>query len=153
MKKYDRTSSLICVCIAVAICFESIRLGPGALSSPGPGFVPLGCGMVLGIMGIIVFIRTYLSSTFGGKVVIWEPGTRWGAMILAIISLIIYALSMNFIGFYIMTFLWMIFTCRWISRLGWGAAILITVGVVIFNYIVISYYLGVRFPVGIILWP
>jgi hypothetical protein len=150
IKKYDRISSLVCVGLAIAICFESIRIHPGKLSNPGPGFLPLVCGSVLGILGIIVFIRTYLPSTREVKVVLWDLDTKWRAMILTIISLILYASLMDFIGFYLVTFLWMIFTCRWIARLGWRTTISISVLTVIFTYVVLSYYLGIRFPVGMI---
>jgi hypothetical protein len=150
MIKYDRISSLIFVGLAVVICLESIRIGPGVLSNPGPGFLPLGCGLVLGIIGLIVFIRTYLHSTFEEKMVLWGPGTKWRELILTIISLIVYASLMDFIGFHLMTLLWMIFTCRWIGGMGWRATILISALTVISNYFIISYYLGIRFPLGIV---
>jgi hypothetical protein len=148
MKKYDRISSLVCVGLAIAICFESIRVNPGNLSNPGPGFLPLVCGSVLGILGIIVFIRSCLPSARKVNVVIWDLDTKWREMISTIISLIAYASLMNFIGFYIMTFLWIIFTCKWIARLGWRTTILISALIILFTYVIISHYLGIRFPVG-----
>lgn len=150
MKKYDRISSLVCVGLAIAICYESIRINPGKLSNPGPGFLPLVCGLVFGILGIIVFMRTYLSSTSEVKVVLWDLGTQWREMILTVISLLAYALLMDFIGFYVVTLLWMIFTCRWIARLGWRTTISVSVLTIIFTYVVLSHYLGIRFPVGMI---
>jgi hypothetical protein len=51
MEKYDRISASFWICIALAICIESLRLGPGSFINPGPGFVPLASGLILGIVG------------------------------------------------------------------------------------------------------
>jgi hypothetical protein len=40
MAKYDRISTIFFVGFALAICVESIRIGPGSLSNPGPGLIP-----------------------------------------------------------------------------------------------------------------
>jgi putative tricarboxylic transport membrane protein len=147
MKKYDRISSLICVVVAAGICIESVRIDPGTLSNPGPGFLPLICGLVFGIVGLLVFIKTFLRSAVEGEEVLWGPGTRLREITLSIISLIIYALLMEFVGFHLVTLGWMIFTCRWIGKLRWKTTILLSVLTVVGNY-VLSYYLGIRFPLG-----
>jgi len=147
MKKYDRISSLICVVVASYICVESVRIDPGTLSNPGPGFLPLICGLVFGVFGCLVFIKTFLRSPFEEKEVLWGPDTRLREIILSIISLIVYALLMEFIGFHLVTLLWMIFTCRWIGKLRWRTTLLLSVLTVIANYF-LSYYLGIRFPLG-----
>ena len=143
-------SSLFSIGFAFAICLESVRIGPGALSNPGPGFVPLICGLVMGIIGLIVFISTYKSSPLEGKVALWEPDTRWRDMILTTISLIIYALLIDFLGFHLITLFWMIFICRWVGRMGWMTTLLISAVTIISSYLIFSYYLGIRFPLGII---
>jgi putative tricarboxylic transport membrane protein len=150
MIKYDRMSSLFSLGFAFAICLESIRIGPGALSNPGPGFVPLICGLVLGIIGIIVFISSYISSPSEDKVALWGPDTRWRDMILTTISLTIYALLIDFLGFHLITLLWMIFICRGVGRMGWMTTFLISAVTIISSYLIFSYYLGIRFPLGVI---
>jgi len=148
MKKHDRISSLICIGVAVAICEESIRVDPGTFSNPGPGFLPLICGLILGIFGGLVFIKTFLRTSSEKKTVLWGPDTKWREMVLSMISLVIYALLMDYIGFHAMTLAWMIFTCRWIGKLSWKVSILISVGTVAGTYFILSYYLGIRFPLG-----
>jgi putative tricarboxylic transport membrane protein len=147
MKKYDRISSFICILLASGICVESVRIDPGTLSNPGPGFLPLICGVVFGIFGCLVFIKTFLRSPVEETAVLWGPDTKVGEMALSIVSLIVYALLMEFIGFNLVTLVWMIFTCRWIGKLRWRTTILISVLTVVGNYI-LSYYLGIRFPLG-----
>ena len=59
MTKYDRMSTLFFIGLAIVICEESIRIGAGSLSNPGPGLIPLGSGLILGIFGLIVLVRTF----------------------------------------------------------------------------------------------
>jgi putative tricarboxylic transport membrane protein len=148
MKKYDRISSVLCIALAVFICEESIRVDPGTLSNPGPGFLPLICGLITGIFGFVVLVKTFLPAAAGGKAVLWGPDTKWREMILSMVSLVVYALLMEFIGFYVMTLAWIIFTCRWIGKLRWLTSILVSAGTAAGTYFLLSYYLGIRFPLG-----
>jgi putative tricarboxylic transport membrane protein len=154
MKRHDRMSSLFCIGLAFYIGIEAIRIDPGTLSNPGPGLVPLGCGLILGISGLIVFISSYRSLLGEVKVVLWGPSTRWRDLILTIILLVIFALLINFLGFHLVTLVWMMVTCRWVGRMGWKATILTSVITVISSYAIFSYSLGIRLPLGIIgtLW-
>jgi putative tricarboxylic transport membrane protein len=143
-------SSLFSIGFAIAICLESIRIGPGAPSNPGPGFVPLICGLLRGLIGGIVFISTYKSSPLECKAALWGPDTRWRDMIFTTISLIVYALLIDFLGFHFMTLFWMIFICRWVGRMGWMTTLLISAVTIMSSYLIFSYYLGIRFPLGMI---
>jgi putative tricarboxylic transport membrane protein len=150
MIKYDRMSSLFSIGFAIAICLESIRIGPGAPSNPGPGFVPLICGLVMGIIGLIVFIGTFKPSPSEGKAALWGHDTKWREMILTTVSLTMYALLIDFLGFHFITLVWMIFICRWVGRMGWMTTLLISTVTLISSYLIFSYYLGIRFPLGMI---
>ena len=59
MQRYDRLGGLLWVAIGIAICVESIRLGTGSVSTPGPGLIPLGCGLLLSALGIALCIASY----------------------------------------------------------------------------------------------
>ena len=106
MYKYDRISSLIWVGIAVVICMESIRLDPGSLSQPGPGLVPLGCGLIIGIFGFIIFVGT-LNVVAEDRNVILKERTHWGKLVSVPIAIIGYAFLIDILGFRLVTFLWM----------------------------------------------
>jgi putative tricarboxylic transport membrane protein len=148
MKKYDRISSLFWIILAFFICFESIRIDTGVLSNPGPGLFPLVCGIVIGIFGIIVFTRTYLSSKVQNKIVLWDFDTKWREMILTTVSLVVYAMFLNYIGFHVMTLLWMFFICRWVGGIGLKTSIIVAVLTVTLNYLIMAHYLGIQLPNG-----
>ncbi len=148
MARYDRMSTIFWVGVAMAICVESIRLGIGSLSNPGPGLFPLGCGLVLGIVGLIAFGRTLKNI---GEAVrgLWNSETQWGKMISIIVSLLVYAFLIDLTGFRLITLVWMGFICRGIGRMGWKTTIFTSVITTFFCYILFEHYLGIRFPRGI----
>ncbi len=144
----DRISALFWVATGLAICVESFRLGPGQLSAPGPGLIPLGCGLVLGFFGIVVFFRSFKASlreaetTRMGKI-------QWRKLALTLASLAGYAFLLDLLGFKLVTLSWMFFICR-LGKIGWKASVLISVITTVSSYILFGYYLAIRFPRGIL---
>jgi putative tricarboxylic transport membrane protein len=149
MAKYDRMSTLFFMGLALAISVESIRIGPGSLSNPGPGLIPLGCGLLLGIIGLIVFIRTLTGASPEAGEVLWKPGTKWRNIISVFLSLICYAFLVDVVGFHTVTFLWLTFLCFWVGRMGWKKTMLTSVVTTLLSYLLFEHFLGIRFSRGI----
>ena len=148
MTKYDRMSTLFFVGLAIAVSLESIRIGPGSLSNPGPGLIPLGSGLVLGILGLIGFFRTFVKSSKEGR---REDAVKLGGRtISALASMMAFAFLINTLGFLIVTFLWMGFVCRWIARMGWKGTIFTSVVTPLCTWLLFEYFLEIRFPRGIL---
>lgn len=148
MRKYDWVSALFFVGIAIAICVKSIQLGLSSLSNPGPGLIPFGCGLILGVMGLVLFGYTFKKTAEGGEV-FWERGTQWRKMISILISLIGYAFLLEILGFKLITFLWMGFVCLEVGRMRWKWAVFTSVVTALGSYILFDRCLGVLFPRGI----
>lgn len=147
MKKYDRISSLVWVGIGLAVCLESIRLGPGVLSAPGPGLVPLGCGLIIETFGLIIFARTFRNVAEERKA-LWERGTHWGKLVSIPGALMGYAFLIDLLGFKLVTFLWVGVMCLTLGKMEWKATLLTSAVTMLLSYILFEYYLGVRFPRG-----
>ena len=149
MKTYDRVSSLFFVVLAFAICVESIRLSPGSLGNPGPGLIPLGCGFILGIISLIVFTRTFKGLP-QAREAFWGPGVKKWNSILSLVSLTGYGLLLDFLGFILVTFLWMSFLCRWVGGMGWKGTIFTSVVTTFFSYVLFYMILGMHLSRGIL---
>jgi hypothetical protein len=152
MRRYDRVSTLFFIGLAIAIVIESIRIGPGSLATPGPGLIPLGSGLVLGIPGLIVLVRTFMRNSPKANGVLWKPGTKWRNIVLTLISLIGFGFLINFLGFHLVTFLWISFVCRWIGRMGWRGTLFTSMVTTFFCYVLFEHYLDIRFPRGILVF-
>lgn len=147
MAKYDRISAFFWICIALAICIESLRLGPGSFINPGPGFVPLGSGLILGIFGGFVLILSFKKAG-ESREVLWKPGMRWRKMISIVLSIIAYALLIHPLGFHLMTFLWMGYVCWRIGGMKLRNAIFISLITTFAAYLIFEHYLNIFFPKG-----
>jgi hypothetical protein len=147
MAKYDRMSTLFFVGLAIAIIVESIRMGRGSLSNPGPGLIPLGCGFVIGILSLIVFAGTFKSSSREG---LRDKAIKlsWNT-ISALVSMVAFGFLVNPLGFYTTTFLWLGFVSRWIGRMGWKATVITSATATLSTWLLFGYLLEIRFPRGI----
>jgi putative tricarboxylic transport membrane protein len=151
MPKYDRMSSLFWLCLALIICYESVRLGPGTFSVPGPGFLPLACGLFLGILSVALYVSTLKVSSGESQIkTIWEQGTDWEKMILTVVSLVVYAFFMEVLGFRLSTFLWMFFICWKVGKTGWKPAMFTALMTVLVACGLFEFGLGLRFPSSIL---
>jgi putative tricarboxylic transport membrane protein len=148
MIKYDRISMLFLMGVAFLICVESVRMGVGSLSDPGIGLVPMACGLILGILGLVGFAGT-LKKEETEAVVIWQRGISWRKMISVLISLVSYAFLIDLLGFSLTTLIWTAFMFRGLARMGWIVTLLASVVSTFFCSLVFEYYLGIRFPRGI----
>lgn len=147
MSKHDRISSLIFMGLTLVICGESIRLGPGSFSDPGPGLVPLGSGLILGIFSTIVFIRSFERS--GEKEEdFWVLGGKWGKIAWILISLVVYAFLIDHLGFLLVTFFWTGFVGWKIAKMSWWKALVASLITTLSCYLLFERYLAIRFPRG-----
>jgi hypothetical protein len=127
---------------------ESYRLGLGSFSDPGPGFVPLGSGLLIGIFALLISagvgrmekeVKRDLST---GRI-------AWGRVGAILTSLAAYAGLLNILGFHLVNVLWLSFVCKRMGKMSWGAALGISFGSTFLSYFLFEYYLSIRFPRGI----
>jgi putative tricarboxylic transport membrane protein len=147
MQKYDRLGGLLWVVLGIAICVESIRLGTGSVSAPGPGLLPLGCGSLLLLLGIALCISSYRTTTAPEKV---HQGQMisWKKLSLALGYLVGYALLLEVLGFLLVTVLWVGANCR-LGNMSWKKTVLISVMATVSSFLIFEYFLKIRFPRGI----
>ena len=147
-------SALFFIVLAAAICEESIRLGPGSLRNPGPGLLPLGCGLLLGLLSLLGAVRPSAMAGLRDSEVkhglLWKPGTKWRSLIFILVSLIAYAFLIDFLGFHLITFLWIGFVCRWVGGMKWRSTLITSGATTFLSYLLFEYFLNVRFPTGML---
>ena len=149
MKK-DQTSSLICLCLALFICIETIwKLPLSSWRDPGPGFWPFGAGIALGLLSAVNFILSLLNKSPEDKET-WYPKKSWKTLVLILAAMLAYAFSLETLGFLTGTFLLLILFFRtapkpqgWMVSIG-GSALLSLAAYVIFDM-----WLKSQLPTGI----
>jgi hypothetical protein len=148
MKTLDRTSSLFWLLVSFSVFFESLRLGIGTPKNPGMGFLTFGASGILGILSMILFLRTSIQKgetkappLFAGKL--------WKRILFVLVLLIAYSRVMPILGYLISTFLLMTLLF-WIlerKRIVW--VLVSSVLTTLLTYFVFSKWLNCQFPNGL----
>jgi putative tricarboxylic transport membrane protein len=150
MKKYDRTSSLVWLGLAIFICVESFRLPLGSIHDPGPGFLPLLVGVLLAGLSVICFLqaRGGPSAEPSGP---WYSAERWKSLVWILLALLVYALVLDYLGFLLSTFLLLVVLFRfgmepqrWVWAVGGGVLASVSC------YAVFELWLRTQLPKGIL---
>ncbi len=149
MDKADRISGSFWLIFAVIVCIESYRLGLGTLRSPGPGFLFFWTGIVLGIMSLVLLsgvLRSKrakdLKKPIFGKVDLKK-------IILVLVSVFLYTLLMEILGFIPVTLLLFALLLGIIEKKGWLITIVTSVIVTFTAYLLFNTWLKTQLPKGL----
>jgi putative tricarboxylic transport membrane protein len=109
MDKANRASGLFWFIFSVFISYHSYKLGLGILRQPGPGFLFFWTGIVVAILSLTVIVRSFRKRAADeSKESVFA---RWNVtkIALVLLSLFLYALLMEPLGFLIVTLLLFLF--------------------------------------------
>lgn len=148
MKKSDRLISLIMIVFGLYIAFEGYRLKLGTFHEPKPGFLIFWAGIILTGLSIALLIQTFLS---GGedKRTLWK-GIQWTKVIKLMAALIAFALVFKWMGFFLSTFLLLLFLLKGLEPQRWRVALAVSIITIVLCYLVFGVFLEFRFPAGIL---
>jgi len=150
MSKADRISGIFWLIFSVFVTIESYRLGLGTLNHPGPGFLFFWAAIVLGIMSLIIFIRAWRNRESEEARIHLFGKLNIKKMILVMISVLLYALLMEKLGFIPITFLLFIFLLGVVERKKWFFTIFVSVLVTGITYLIFEIWLKSQLPKGIL---
>jgi putative tricarboxylic transport membrane protein len=149
MKRYDQISSLIWLAFAIYISTESLRLPLGSWRDPGPGFLPLGSGFILGVLSFVSHLQARRRKSKDVRES-WYSQERWKNLILVLVALFAYAVFLEILGFLISTFLLLIFLFRSIEPQRWVLSIGGSALASSLSYAIFELWLKTQLPRGIL---
>ncbi len=147
MGKADRISSIFWLVFAVIVSYESRRLGLGTLYRPGPGFLFFYAGIFLAIMSLIVLVKAWTTKEKGGSIFAGKNIFKIGCVM---VSVFLYGLLMERVGFIPVTMMIFLFLLGVIERKGWVFTVLVSVTVTAAAYILFEVLLRSQLPKGIL---
>ena len=150
MGKADRISGFFWFLFSLFVSYESYRLGLGSVNQPGPGFLFFWTGIVVAILAIAVILRSFgARAPEEGKEA--ATGKRPAAkIVLVLLSLFLYALLMERVGFILMTLFLFIFLLGIIERKKWWFAVLVSLAVTVLSYLLFEVGLQSQLPKGLL---
>jgi putative tricarboxylic transport membrane protein len=150
MGKSDRVSGSFWFLFCLFIVFESYRLGLGTMYQPGPGFLFFWTGIVVAIMSLVVVLQSFRAQS-AEEVKEAPTGKRTTTkVVLVLVALFLYAVLMEYLGFFIVTLLLFMFLLGVIEKKKWWFAALVSAGVTLFAYLVFETALQSQLPKGIL---
>ncbi len=147
----DRLSSTFLLLIGLYVCLHAYTLGLGKFHEPGPGFIFFLAGALLSMLSAIGLFITFFAKAKEKEPLkkLWS-GLRWTKIIIVLGGLCAWIFFFNLFGFFLSTFLLLIFLFRAVEPIKWWIAILTAFITILISYAVFDLWLNVPFPKGFI---
>ena len=150
MLNNDQVSSTAFFFIGVMIVIASLPYELGGLHSPKTGFLPFVTGLTICLLSLIGFGDATLKRREGGKWKSIVKGLRWDKPLVTLISLVVYALVLNSLGFILTTTLLVGFLLKAIIPQRWSVVITGAILTPLVAYLVFQILLKTELPMGLL---
>ena len=140
----SRVTSAVFLILSGLIMAESVRLKQDSIHDPGPGFVPFFLGLALAILSVLSLL--FPVSPKGAA--FWNDWQKGKSIFYIFAGLIVYLLFFRIVGFYLDTFLLMIYLLKLSGEKGYRRPLLISLLTVGVTYILFYKLLFIPFPQG-----
>jgi putative tricarboxylic transport membrane protein len=148
MGRADRISGIFWLLFAIFVNIESYRLGLGTLHRPGPGFLFFWASIALGLMSLVILIRAWSSKKAGEPEVSIFGKQNTLKILLVLISVFLYAIFMETVGFIPVTLLLFIFLLGIIEKKRWFLTVFVSIVVTVIAYLIFEVWLRSQLPKG-----
>ena len=144
-------SSLFFLLIGLYVCLHSFSLGLGRSREPGPGFIFFLAGALLSFFSIIDLIKYFSVREKTHKKIreLWS-GSKWQKIVMVLVAICIWSYLLNLLGFFISTFLLMIFLFAFLEFTRWWIVISTALITISICYVIFKLWLNIPFPRGFI---
>jgi putative tricarboxylic transport membrane protein len=120
----------------------------GTFHSPGPGFLPFWSGVMLGLFSILLVATSLMKLPGKGEEKHLWKGKDWSKVVIVLISLFVYALFLQQLGYLIATFGLMVLMFGVMRKTRWWIRIFAAAVTVSTTYILFYVWLEVQLPKG-----
>ena len=149
MGKADRISGTFWFLFSVFVGYHSYRLGLGTLRMPGPGFLFFWTAIFIAVLSLIDMGRSLKEAREEVK-----AGTAGRSnvtkVVLVLLSLFLYVVLIERLGFVLVTLLLFLFLLAVIERKKWSFAVVVSVIVTALSYLVFEAALKSQLPKGLL---
>ena len=139
----DRVSGLFWLAVALFAAAQGLSLGLGSLHRPGPGFFPFWGGVVLGLLSILLVVRSPARDAPGAARVRPDTAKPVGAAG----AILGYLLLLEVLGFVPVTFLFLLLLFR-LERRSWTFSAASAAAGAVGSYGLFQLWLKTQLPTG-----
>ena len=151
MRKRDMGSSLVWLGVGIIFLVGSLLEGLFRRGIPGPGFLPFIIAVSLIVLSLMVFFPAFSRKIEGtGKVENFFPEEdSFKKILFGLIALFAYGFALEYTGYIITTFFFMIFTSRIMERGKWTGPLFMAALTALLSYFLFV-SLEVQLPRGLL---
>lgn len=150
-KNRDVASSLVCIGIGILFCIGSVKFGDIRAKFPNAGFFPFIAGAILVFLALIQLIGTLTAGRAeedkGEDFFPEQYSVK--RLLIALVILFLYAEALEYVGFSITNFLFMVLLLRALEPQGWKTVLVTAFLTSISCYVLFDILLKVPVPRGI----
>ena len=153
MKRYSLISSLAWMVAGVVFFVGSINIGLGTLREPGPGLFPFlmsGCLILFSLINSIFSLRIRRGGESGviAREMFWLGRNTLKKLLIVIISLFLFVIAIDYIGFALTAFLFISLLLRFVEPQRWSTVFLMATLTTVISYAIFQLWLKADLPVG-----
>jgi putative tricarboxylic transport membrane protein len=150
MARADRISGIFWLVFSLFVSYQSYLLGLGTLHQPGPGFLFFWTAIVVAVLSLMTVLRSFRKAAeeVKGKAIFGKGNLK--KTVLVLISILVYGLLMERLGFLIVTLLFFVFLLGVVERKRWSLTLLVSLIVTGSAYLVFEVWLQSQLPKGIL---
>jgi len=146
----EKWSSLVWLGMGLFICVGSLRLSLGDFHNPGPGFLSFYAGLILAALALVVHFQSRKApSADNQNKPVWTSRQKGFKMVSTVFALLAYAVGMNYLGFLVSTFIFLVFLLRVIEPQRWPVALLGSCVASVAFYLIFDFGLQSQLPKGL----
>lgn len=158
----EMVSSLVLILFSAVFLVYTARYPLDDWENPGPAVFPLLAGGVLLLLACWQLIRAFLiprplpeavetKKESGASLLRFLRGNRGEARVVRLTALLVlYVLLMQWIGFFVCSFLLALLSSRLTEAKDWGKPLLMSAGLTLFCYLLFDVWLKLSLPRGIL---
>jgi len=113
-RNYNRIASIFFLFVGVFFALYARTVEIGTFTEPGPGFLPFFGGLTLTGMSLALLLGTFIRKMVEVNLSFFPQRDSWKRVLAVFLSLIVYNLLLQHLGFTLTTFLFIGFLVRFI---------------------------------------
>lgn len=142
----DFFSGLLLIFVGAAFAIGATGYNFGAAVRPGPGYFPFGLGIILAVLGVIVFVTSFVRHCTDGDPIGAIP---WRPLLCVVGAIVFFAIALPRLGFVITFPLMIVLTSFATTEFTWKGALLTALVLTVASYLIFIFGLQLNIPV----WP
>lgn len=142
-----RVVSIAFLILSCLVMIESVRLKLNTIHNPGPGFMPFFLGLSLAILSILSLLFGNLRKK---EPVFWKGWQKGQSTLYIFAGLIAYLLLFKVLGFYVDTFLLMVYLIKISGEKGYKKPLFVSLLTMAVTYLLFCKLLFIPFPQGLL---